>query len=257
MAIAPEQVRAEDLLERLASGPRRTRDDLSGASNRSGGSGGSLGCFLELGSEFLKTTSHRRYTSPELGLECEWDDEMLRRRLGVYHPERVWFLSLGGDSAFWACSLTPVLAVLRDLFNEHPADELGVEPWDRYLDAFRMTFALAQRERVLIDCNPNNFGISQGRLYYVDDDFAAGSGRIPFGHQALLRLHEYAGSPMGHRAHFLNGFSKLVEEYQEDEVFRRDLLEDLQQEITWPREQELRVILEDLVARLSPPTRRF
>lgn len=257
VAIAPEEIPAEELLAWLSSIPCRVRADLSGGSNRDGGSGGGLGSFLELGHEFLKTTRHRRYTTPELGLECEWDDEMLRRRLGIYPPGRVWFLAQGADSAFWACSLTPKVAILRDAFNEAPPSAPTRNAWEQYIEAFRMTFTLASSEDVLLDCNPNNFGISDGRLYYVDDDLAKGCGRMPFGHQALLRLREYADSPLVDRVDFLSSFARLADEFAKNEMLRNGLLEDFQQPVAWPDEPELRTILDGLVASLGPPTKRF
>lgn len=256
IAFLPDTARETAILARLAADSCRARPDLAGSTNRDGGSGGGLGVFLELGSEFLKTASYRRYTSAELALECEWNDELLRQRLGIYHPGRTWFLSRGADGAFWACSLTPRLPVLRERFNARPEEGPDREAWDLYLQAFRMTFELVRSESLLLDCNPNNFGLGTDRLYYVDDDLADRSGRIPFGHQALLRLREYESGDLALRAHFLKRFSDLAEEYLDDDRLRQELLEDLEQEITWPPEPELQAILKSLVGRLTVPARR-
>ena len=256
IAFLPDTIGEEAILKRLAVKDCRPRLDLTGSDNRAGGSGGGLGVFLELGNEFLKTASYRRYTTAELALECEWNDELRRQRLGIYHPGRLWFLSRGADSAFWGCSLTPTMPVLREKFNARPQEGPDQDSWDLYLQAFRMTFELMRSESVLLDCNPNNFGLGGDPLYYLDDDLANRSGRMPFGHQALLRLREYETCDLELRVRFLKGFANLAEEYLGDDRLREGLLEDLEQEITWPREPELRNFLKDFVGRLAVPVRQ-
>ena len=251
----PENVPVNGLLTRLASDKCRVRDDLVGSENRAGGSGGQNGIFVELGREFLKTSIASGYPTADVALECEWNSELLRQRLGIYHPGRVWFLSRGADARFWACSLTPTLESLRQRFNAGSAGP-DADAWNLYLRAFRMSFELVRAESVLLDCNPNNFGVVGQRLYYIDDDLAVETGRAPFGQQALLRLREYPENDTQLKADFLKGFVEIVEEYQDLEGLRNALLGDLDEEITWPREHELRGIVEDLVARLSPPVKR-
>lgn len=248
----PEGVPEELVLARLKAETCTARHDLVGSGNRDGGSGGQFGYFLEFDREFFKTALDRRYESAELALECERDEELLRQRLGIYHPERVWFLARGADGGFWACSITPIVRSLRERFNagQHGPDRVS---WELYLDAFRMTFELARRESVLLDCNPNNFGWDERRLYYLDDDLAHGSARMPLGHQALLRLREYEHGELSFRVEFLKRFSLLAEEYLADEHLRVILLEDLEPRTTWPREPELRTLLEDLVDSLARP----
>lgn len=254
VSVLPEHVPGSAILARLASDRCRVRDDLVGSDNRAGGSGGQLGIFIELGSEFLKTSITRGYPTADVALECEWNDELLRQRLGIYHPGRVWFLSRGADAQFWACSLTPSLPSLRQRFNARPAGP-DRETWELYLRAFRMSFELAQTESILLDCNPNNFGMAGDRLYYVDDDLAVANGRMPFGHQALLRLREYEHNDLQLRLDFLKGFADLVDEFRNHQRLRDGLLGDLAEKITWPREPALRDALEGLVGRLSPPVK--
>lgn len=250
VALLPAGTRSDALLTRLATDVWRARQDLAGTDNLQGGSGGALGVFLELGSEFLKTSAHRRYPTAETALECEWDRELLREQLGIYHPGRTWFLSRGADAAFWACSLTPTLPLLRDRFNQ-PDARCVDEAWILYLEAFRMSFDLACRQSVLLDCNPNNFGIAGDRLYYVDDDVATRNGRVPFGHQALLRLREYEHTDVRGRARFLEGFAGLVEHFADDERLRLELIEDLEPTLSWPREPELRARIEAILGCLE------
>lgn len=254
VSVLPATRAPSSLLEILQRGPLRVREDLVGSRNREGGSGGALGIFAECGGWFLKASRDRRYPDAASAIEREWSDELRRQQLGIYHPQRIWFLTLGADAGFWACSLTPILPIVRARLEESRAGS-DREGWDLYLEAFRMTFELARREGLLLDCNPNNFGVGTDRLYYIDDDIASRSGRMPFGHQLLLRLREYEGSDPTARLDFVHAFAALVHEYRDDEPLRTGLRDDLEPRITWPREAELRESLEQLLRSLGPPAR--
>lgn len=225
---------------------------MRGGSNQSGGSGSSEGRFLELGSEFLKTSLAARHEGTERLDAVRVAAEETRRALGIYHPERAWFVVQGDDAAAWECSLTPVVPILRDLFND-PAHVSSAVPWQLYLEAFRLTFVAAQESNVLLDCNPNNFGLLRDRLIYVDDDLVSSSGLVPLGTQLLLRLSEYEHAPLTVRRGFLEGFAGLVETHLGDLRLREGLLADLELGMTWPRDAELRSLLDRIVSTLSQP----
>lgn len=246
----PRGLSAAGVLARLRGGPLRARDELVGSANRAGGSGGRSGRFLEIGEWFLKASLQRRYPDPQTALECEGNAELERQGSALYHPLRAWFLSHGADGAFWACSLTPTLPTLRERLNGAPGDGPDGEGWELYLDAFRLTFEALRRHALLLDCNPNNFGIGSDRLYYVDDDLVPRPGRIPFGHQLLLRLREYEGSPLPDRLRFVRRFGEVAEAYADDAELLSWLLQDLEPRITWPEAPELRDALEALLRRL-------
>jgi len=244
--VLPRSVGGEALLDWLARGPFEPRPDLVGTANLGGGSAGQHGAFLEVGDVFVKASASRRYPRPDVAIECEWRDEVLRQELGIYHPDRVWFLSRGADQAFWACSVTPILPVLRERLNSEPGGPSEAS-WSLYLATLRLALELAQKEDVLLDCNPNNFGLAGERIFYIDDDIASRSGRMPFGHQVLLRLQEYAHGRLEARLAFLDGFRRLIQEVVTEDRLRRQLLEDLEPGITWPGEPELRALLDAVV----------
>jgi hypothetical protein len=251
--VLDNEVQTDDLLERLAAQQATPRDDLMGGANVAGGSGGQLGRFVELDDEFLKTSLGCRYETLAEALEKDAANEPVRRYLGIYHPQRVWFLSRGADDAFWACSLTPRLETVRERLNRAPSVQSS---WDLYLDAFAMTFALARRHNALLDCNPNNFGLDQERLFYIDDDITTASSTAAFATQALLRLREYPQVSLDVRRHFLAGFVGLCEKYTRQELRTWGMLDDLETGIQWPRESELQAILTALKTRLLSTRKR-
>jgi hypothetical protein len=251
LAVQPDGVAPETVAALLEWPVARERPDLTGSANRGGGSGGRLGSFFEVGPRFLKASLHRRFESRHAALALEGRAEARRRQLGIYHRERIWFLSRGSDAAIWACSLTPTLRSLRDALEAGAGREPPEEAWALYLAAFRLSFELAEREGVLLDCNPNNFGIDGGRLLYLDDDLAPATGRAPFGHQLLLRLREYAGASLERRLRFVAAFSDLADALLVDRRLRRSVAEDLALELLWPREPALRRRLRELAARLA------
>jgi len=250
VAWLPASTEPSHLLGRLAASTSRARLDLVGAANREGGSGGQLGIFVELDDEFLKTGVRHRHESPAFALARERSLEELRQSLGIYHPDRVWFVSNGTDGAAWACSVTPILPVVRERLNAGGSEGPDRAAWELYLEAFRMSFEVAQSEGVLLDCNPNNFGVGASRLHYLDDDLALG-GRMPFGHQVLVRLLEYKTGRLAERVHFLEEFALLMERYASNSHLRALVRDDLESRVSWPREPELREHLERLLARLE------
>lgn len=257
VSLVPDSKPLKELFERLAASEPRPRPDLSGRLNVSGGSGGQLGRFIEIGGDFLKANLDRRYTSAAEALGEELEAERRRRRLGIYPPERLWFTSRGSDGAFWTCSLTPRLETLRERFNrEYGAG--GVESgWQLYLEAFRTTLAAASGAGVLLDWNPNNFGVDAGRVFYIDDDVVdLRKGSAAFVSQALLRLREYAETPLERKVGFLEGFAGLLAEIGSRDLVLWGLLGDLESRHFWPRERDLVAILERLVRRLDKSARK-
>lgn len=256
---APEQVVAvlpadsgAALLTRLARGSSRERADLVGDLNRIGGSGGQFGRFVELGSNFLKANVRRRFPSLDLALAAEAAAEELRAELGIYHPERLWFVSRGADDQFWVCSLTPRLPLLRERFNQR----LDRSSWLMYLAALRGAFELALEREVVLDCNPNNFGESGGRLFYVDDDLVRNAAGASLTLQALLRLREYPQARPEDRAEFVHALCQLCSEYGRSPKLGAGILADLGNELLWPAEAPLRDRLSRLTAALGSTRRR-
>ncbi len=224
------------LIKRLGAAAPRDRSDLRSSTNIDGGSGGNYGVFAEIGEEFLKASLQKRFLSPQEA-EGELVEEFERLDLGIYHPLRSWFLSRGRDGAYWACSLTPKLPILRDLFNR--ADGSRYRVWELYLKALRMAFRVAARSGRVLDCNPNNFGVQGNRLFYVDDESFGAKGKGALGIQALLRLREYPGDPIQAREAFLDGLATSIEEYPPAVVARWGLDADLENRILWPKERVL------------------
>ena len=229
------------LLWRLASAPARARDDLRGSRNLEGGSGGQLGHFVEVGPFFVKTGESRRYSTLEQALGSERPAELRRRSLGLYPSHRWLFFTLGGDEGVWCCSVARRLETLRERFNSTGADEAC---WQIFLQSLRTTFDLLERRSLLLDCNPNNFGIDGQDLLYLDDDVLPVSGPVALGTQALLRLREYPRAQLGSRRRFLLGFEALLREHGRERVRSWGLVGDLETRVLWPAEPELRSILE-------------
>jgi hypothetical protein len=231
------------ILARIAASPVRARADLAGEGNRSGGSGGALGSFLEVGRHFLKTRRTARFDTLEQALALELPREHQRRATGVYAPARTWFVSRGADGAFWACSLTPTLPVLRERFEAGA----GSEAWRGYVQAVRMTLRLAAEQRIWLDCNPNNFGFEGDALYYLDDDLPA-MGATTAVFQALLRLREYPAAARADRLAFVEEVAALALEHAEAPGLRTALVRDLAQPLLWPADAALRRPLAHLLA---------
>ncbi|MFN7962281.1 MAG: hypothetical protein U0002_13515 [Thermoanaerobaculia bacterium] len=245
VAWLPEQLALERLLARLAGGEARLRPDLVGDVGQAGGSGGQYGRFVELGAEFLKSSTRRRFATADEAIASDQQAERLRSSLGIYHPARAWFVSRGSDEAFWVCSLTPRLEVLRERF--HSGQALA---WQRYLEAIELCFKVGVESGLWLDCNPNNFGELAGGLYYLDDDLSFGSATT-LALQALLRLREHATADLALREGFLRSFSELALAYAQHPPVRQALYRDLTNEVLWPREAELRSLVQGLLLSLA------
>lgn len=250
-AIVPSEVSAESVLGRLASGEPRLRAELTGDLNRVGGSGGQFGRFVDLGREFLKARTSRRYPDLASALADDGAQETIRTSLGIYHPERVWFVSRDDNGEFWACSLTPKLELLRERFNRSPDEKA----WDAFLAAIRGTLELGARRGLWLDCNPNNFGLEAESLYYIDDDLLTSSSTT-IGMQALLRLREYGNASVATRLAFLAGFAEIVLPYAQRPEIGAGLVADLGNRLFWPREAELQDFLIALQRRLQSTRKR-
>jgi hypothetical protein len=227
----------------LAASPVRERSELAGEGNRSGGSGGALGSFLEVGRHFLKTRRTARFETLERALAVELPRERQRRATGVYSPQRIWFVSRGADGACWACSLAPTVPVLRDRFEAGA----GPEAWQGYAQAIRLTLQLAAEQRIWLDCNPNNFGFEDDALYYLDDDLPA-MGATTAVFQALLRLREYPAAAPADRLGFVEEVVALALAHLEAPGLRAALARDLAQPLLWPADPALRRPLAQLLA---------
>ncbi|MCB1033480.1 MAG: hypothetical protein KDD47_06565 [Acidobacteria bacterium] len=245
LAVLPHSVSAAEVLNLLSAEPWRERSDLVGAANVEGGSGGGLGSFLEIGGRFLKTSRARRFPSPQAALASDGETEQLRRALGIYHPERIWFLSSGRDGGFWACSLTPKLHILREEFK---ADASCPSPWDHYLRAVDICLGATESAGVILDCNPNNFGSQEDALFYVDDDLRCPPALLT---QVLLRLREYPAVSDSLKVRFLQGFCRRILEAPPPALERLGLRQDLESRTFWPVSAPLADLLENLRKQLS------
>ena len=252
LLLIPTCVPITTLLHRLVAVAPRHRADLQGSANAVGGSGGQFGRLAEIGGRFLKTCLDRSYD--HLGTEAhkELERERLRRRLRIYPPERLWFLSRGKDDRIWACSLTPTLPTLRQAFNRQiqESQEAGDSCWRLFLRSLRWTLSILEKHDVVLDCNPNNFGITPDRLFYLDDDLLDPCGQVPWVTQALLRLREYPQAPMPHRRFFVKSVCELLEELPKARREQWGLLDDLDQPALWPQETELAHRLNETLCRL-------
>ena len=244
LEVLPKEVTSEEVFQLLAQTPSRERRDLIGAANIHGGSAGGTGRFFEVGDRFLKTGLSRRYPSAESCLGAEGEAEQLRRALAIYHPARIWFLSRGRDGAFWACSLTPRLTILRQEFNRGYA---SVAPWALFLRGVEMALEATERAGIVLDCNPNNFGHDGEELYYLDDDLRSPPALLT---QVLLRLREYPTAPAAVRTGFLAEFCARVCRYPLPVLDRLGLRADLETRLCWPRSAALQGCLEGLRERL-------
>jgi len=218
-----------------------------------GGSGGELGRFLEIGSWFLKTSLDRSFERLDQAMSQEMEQERIRRRLRIYQAERLWFLSRGTDGRIWACSLTPRLLTLRELFNQTGGDD---QCWKLFLKALSWTLELLERWNVVLDCNPNNFGIGEQRLYYLDDDLMSPCGHVAWVTQALLRLREYPRAAPELRRAFVLGIRDLLQEHPSEKLKQWGLIDDLDHRELWPPEPEIRQILENLLNQLRSTRRK-
>ena len=236
----------DELFRRLTAAEPRSRSDLRGSSNLAGGSGGQMGHFLEIGAWFLKTGLDRRFDKLDGTARAEFDREKLRRRLRIYPEDRLWFMSRGDDGAFWACSLSPRLQTLRQELNRNDRDE----PWTLFIDALAWTLRILARHDLVLDCNPNNFGIDQGRLVYIDDDVLPNCGHIALATQALLRLREYPQAPFARRRAFVDAFCRLLRGYERKQLGLWGVIDDLDTPSLWPPEPELRADLTELLQHL-------
>lgn len=208
-----------------------------------GGSGGQAGFFLEIGSYFVKASLARRFASQALAYESERPLEELRQSLGIYHPSRIWFLCRGVDEAIWAVSVTRKLSTLREQFNGASGATVD-SVWRRYLDGFRLTLDLGRQANVLLDCNPNNFGVEGDRLWYVDDELM-GERSTLLGLQALLRLREYEDHDHQFRHRFLVDFLDLVSGCSAAERRRWGLTHEAMGDLVGLRDAKLQETLDD------------
>lgn len=250
--VLPAEATALAVLARLTGGEPKVRGDLVGGSNQQGGSGGQFGRFVSVGREFVKAHTKRRFSGSSGDFEREIESERLRLRLGVYHPERVWFASRGSDGWLWVCSVTPELPVLRERFQR----SLDRGCWQRYLVALESALELGCSHGVWLDCNPNNFGEVGGELFYIDDDLGLQAGGTSPMLQALLRLREYPQAAIEDRLEFLGGLVAAVLSERRPANLVRDLLRDLDHEVLWPREEVLRNPLFELRRRLTSTRER-
>lgn len=232
-----------EVLRRLGTAELRSRQDLRGSHNLGGGSGGQFGHFVEVGPYFVKTADDRHHADLESALEAEREPEVLRCSLDLYPPDRWLVFVEGAGGGVWCCSVAKRFETLRELFNRRRADGLC---WRLYLEALELGFGLLDRHRLLLDCNPNNFGIDQGRIYYLDDDILPVSGPVALGTQALLRLREYADARLDDRRRFLLAFEALLRRHDRERLRRWGILGDLETVVLWPGEKELRQVLERL-----------
>ncbi len=239
----------DEVLARLRSGPVVSRQDLRGTGNLGGGSGGQAGYFLEVGDYFAKANSTRRYASVDLACSHDLPVEELRRSLGIYHSSRIWFLTQSVDDCIWACSLTRKMISLREIFNRPPA---GSDPlaWQFFLDGLWMSLDLGRRAEVMLDCNPNNFGLDGDQLWYLDDDLLTSKTSM-LGLQAVLRLREYEGCDWRVRKTFLDGFLQLVRSCSGDERRRWSLTREAIFGLISLRDAKLRAMLDDF---FGPPS---
>ncbi len=247
LAVEPTGAGAGVVLERLAALPVRERRELVGSQNQEGGSGSPYGRFFEVGAGFLKARYTRRYPNLAAAQVADGATERLRQELGIYHPQRLWFVSRDPDGWCWACSWTPTLPLLRQRF----ATRADRGAWDLYLQAIRGTLELGVARGLWLDCNPNNYGIASDGVVYLDDDLAISGQRATVGLQALLRLREYSSAAMEDRQAFLAGFAELALELGRAPAVRASLLEDISQQLLWPREPELREQLSAFARRLA------
>ena len=251
--LIPTQVPVGALLSRLVASEPEPRVDLQGSINLEGGSAGRLGRFVEIGPWFFKTSLDRAFADMGEATDREQERERFRRRLRIYPPERLWFLCHGQDRKIWACSLTPRLLTLRELFNQTGGDR---QCWRLFLRALAWTLEILERWNVILDCNPNNFGVAQDRLYYLDDDLMPECGHVAWMTQALLRLREYPEANPRHRRRFVLGLLDLVQRYDRRSLDRWGLAEDLDNPRLWPVEPELSGMLSDLLLRLRYTRKR-
>lgn len=256
---------ARELLARCAAGTPRVRHELRASANRRGGSGGDLGRFVEIGPWFVKASLARRWESraPEVAWRAEIETERLRQSLRVFPRERVWAIVRGRDGARWAVSVTRRRPTLRALFEDDPSDP---RPWRLYSRALALAFETASARRVMLDCNPNNFGLESALvpaalepvptsdpldgLVYLDDDIPLAVGPLAFGVQALLRLREYSRAFLGVRLRFVEELVALLERQEASRLLAWGVIADLETDLLLPREPELRRPLEAALARM-------
>lgn len=105
----------------------------------------------------------------------KWAQSILEkeRRLGVYHPDRTWFLASRWDEG--RCLIGNVSPLLNPLHRllfappDGPLERARRLAWFEKL--FRMYFIAARDLGVRLDEGLSNFGLDrEGGLYYVDDD---------------------------------------------------------------------------------------
>ncbi|MFA7537266.1 MAG: metallophosphoesterase family protein, partial [Desulfuromonadales bacterium] len=112
----------------------------------------------------LKSHADLLFASEAEAVAAAENGMALAARLQVWHPRKTCFL-VRTEGAWWLCSATPRLTILREL---HLWDE-KVAGWCAMLHlALRMILA----HRILLDINPSNFGyeVPGEKLFYIDEE---------------------------------------------------------------------------------------
>lgn len=116
-------------------------------------------------SHVIKVRSEYRFTAHNARRWAE-QAENQERAIGVYHPEKVWFLIHQADAVLIA-NLAPCLRPLHQLDNSCSVDKQYA-----YLqNMLEMYFSVVMTAQKRLDEGLSNFALdTQEQLYYVDDD---------------------------------------------------------------------------------------
>lgn len=186
-----------EILKTLDFATLTIRSDLVGQYGGTDGSGKSDTIICKVGDWCLKTSSRRHFHDVEGARAALVQAARGKTTLGeLLMPQTVLALKPDADGSYWLWTITPWLRTLRASMVE--ASQRGDEP---LLASALSTFAkaavdamiLAARQGIVLDVHPSNYAEREGRVFYLDDDIAAGTSCPTLAYSLLHRVDEYGG----------------------------------------------------------------
>lgn len=175
------------------------RDDLRNQTGLSDGSGKSDTIICRVGDHCMKTSERRRLPEIEAARASLVRAARTKIRLGdQVLPETVLVLQPDERGSHWLWTVTPWVTTLRSAMVEATAKEAEAllhAPLTAFASAAVHALFLAARQGIVLDVHPSNYGVREGRIFYLDDDVESGDSIPGIGFALLSRADEYAGYP--------------------------------------------------------------
>ncbi len=132
--------------------------------------GKSTTCMMMDENHVIKLHQQTSFTDSRVALR--WAELRLQKeqRMGLYHPSRTWFITRTGEQ-WQAGNITIRLQPFHHLFEDRSLTAKQALPWILQICQKYLAHAASYEER--LDEGLSNFGLHDGRLYYLDDDIFA------------------------------------------------------------------------------------